>query len=327
MQVLLCGTNYGAQYVQALWNCAGGMRLAGILSRGSERSRALARQLGTSHFTALVDVVAGSIDAAIVAVPGEDGVKLVMALLERGVHVMAEHPWEPEALDKAIAAAQTKKLAFNVNSHFGDLECVDLFLRHADRGAQAPPIFLNLAVNTRTLYSAIDIVGRLLFLNAPRPFQFTPASPSAADPSSPAFFATVHGLIGDVPIAIHCQRYSSAVDDGLATFVNHRVVLGFMDGNLMLGDTFGPLVWMPRILPQTQWAHTAWTLLSPAPNESAGAYSAAVRDRANRAACERFAAQIATGGVAAMQRPEYLSQVSRTWRSALDSLWRPAKMA
>ncbi len=325
MQVLLCGTNYGASYAQALWSQPAGMRLAGILSRGSERSRALARQLGTSHFSALHDVIAGSIDAAIVAVPGIDGVELVMALLKRGVHVLAEHPWEPEALEKALAAARAKNLVLHVNSHFADLESVDQFLRHANRGAQLPPIFVNLAVNARTLYSSIDIVGRLLFPNAPRPVQFTPANPSAADPSAPAFFATIHGVVANVPVAIHCQRYSSAVDDGLATFVNHQIILGFMDGNLMLGDTFGPSLWVPRIMPQTQWAHTAWTLLSPPPNESAGAYGAAVRDRANRAACERFAAQIGTGEAAAAQRPEYLVQVSRTWRTALDSLWGPAE--
>ena len=257
----LCGVNPGR-------NASGWYPVA-----GQRATHALARQLGTSHFSALRDVIAGSLDAAVVAVPGNDGVELVMALLERGVHVLAEHPWEPEALEKALATARAKKLVLHVNTHFADLECVDQFLRHANRGAQLPPIFVNLAVNSRTLYSAIDIVGRLLFPNAPRPVQFTPANPSAADPSSPAFFATIHGVVGNVPVAIHCQRYSSAVDDGSTTFVNHQIVLGFMDGSLMLGDTFGPSLWVPRIMPQTQWAHTAWTLLSPPPNgHRRGAY-------------------------------------------------------
>jgi thiazolinyl imide reductase len=325
MQLLLCGTNYGASYVQTLWSCPAGLRLAGILSRGSERSRALARQLGVSHFTALDSVPKGSIDAAIVAVPGEDGVALVMALLERGVHVLAEHPWEPQALEQAIGVAQTKKLVFHVNSHFGDLETVDLFLRHAGRGAMAPPVFLNLTVNTRTLYSAIDIAGRLL--NTPQSLEFAPLQSPSLDTSSPAFFATVHGLIGSLPVAIHCQRFASLADDGSSTFVNHQVMLGFPDGNLMLGDTFGPLIWIPRLTPLTQWAQPVWSQLSTAPMESAGTYGAAVRERANRSACERFAAQISKGQLTHVQQPGYLLGVSRAWRRILNQLWAPASKA
>lgn len=324
MQVLLCGSNYGSAYVRVLWHRPHGMRLAGILSRGSQRSRSLARELGTSHFTSPAELPAGAIDAAIVAVPGDAGARLTMAFLERGVHVLAEHPFDPVALGEALAIAREKKLALHVNSHFADVECIAQFIRHASRGANSPPIFANLAVNTRTAYSAVDILGRILFRDAPLPVQFAPASPSAADPSSRAFFATVHGSIGDVPIAIQCQRYASPVDDGSATFVNHQVVVGFLDGNLMLGDTFGPSIWMPRVHPQTQWSTTAWSPLSPTPTEPVGAYSAAARDRANLAACERFAKQVAGGEVDPVQHPDYLMRVSRTWHTILDRLWTPA---
>lgn len=77
----------------------GGMRLTGILSRGGDRSRALARQLAVSHFTDLSQVPRYAVDAAIVAVPGEAGAGLAHGLLARGVHMLAEaslgnhRPW------------------------------------------------------------------------------------------------------------------------------------------------------------------------------------------------------------------------------------------
>ena len=48
MRVLVCGTGYGSSYLTALWNHPAGLRLAGILARGSGRSQALARQWGVS---------------------------------------------------------------------------------------------------------------------------------------------------------------------------------------------------------------------------------------------------------------------------------------
>ena len=325
MKILLCGTNYGSSYLKTLLSPNGRLRLAGILSRGSERSRRLARLAGTSHLTALNEIPANAIDAAIVAVPGQEGLKLVLSLLERGIPVLAEHPWEPEDLKRALDVADQHQVVLQINSHFSDIDCVQQFLIAAQRGTASTPIYLNLTANQRTLYSAIEVMGRILFLNASQSYQFTAASPSASDANSAAFFATIQGLIGNVPTLIHCQRISSEFDDGSATFVNHHLLVGFPEGNLMLGEAFGPVIWMPRIMPQTQWGQTPWRLLSHPTSESAGVYCSRVRDQANQLACDKFASHIATQVAPAEQRPEFLLQVSRVWRSALDHLWIPDK--
>ncbi len=161
MQVLLCGTNYGASYVGPLLARPAGLRLAGILSRGSERSRSLARQLGVAHYTGVDRVPEGVVDAAIVAVAGEAGIALSEAFLARRIAVLAEHPWEPAALERMLSVARERQTVFHVNSHFADLEeGAGSLLRHAGDGRR--PLYAHLTVNPRTLYSAIELLARAL---------------------------------------------------------------------------------------------------------------------------------------------------------------------
>lgn len=86
------------------------------------------------------------------------------------------------------------------------MECVEGFLHYASQCSATPPLFLHVAANCRTLYSALEIVARLLLTQSLPPTAFTPALPTASDKSSRAFFSILHGSVGTVPIAIHCQR-------------------------------------------------------------------------------------------------------------------------
>ena len=68
MRVLLCGTNYGSSYLQALHQNESGFVLAGIVAR-SERSRGMAAQCGVPFYTSVDEVPGDAVDAACVAVP------------------------------------------------------------------------------------------------------------------------------------------------------------------------------------------------------------------------------------------------------------------
>ncbi|MGQ4445029.1 Gfo/Idh/MocA family oxidoreductase, partial [Streptomyces violaceoruber] len=93
-RVLVCGTNFGRFYAEAVHRRPG-YAPAGILSRGSAASRACAERLGVPHYTDVADLPAG-IDAACVAVSsaisGGQGTELARALMDRGIHVLQEHP-------------------------------------------------------------------------------------------------------------------------------------------------------------------------------------------------------------------------------------------
>src|ERR1700752_2604428 len=109
MRVLVCGSNYGATYIRALAGGAGQLTLAGVLSTGSARSRAYAQHARVPHFTSIDAIPESSVDIACVAVPGEAGHALSLALLAKGIHVLAEHPIAPERMREALAFARERQ--------------------------------------------------------------------------------------------------------------------------------------------------------------------------------------------------------------------------
>jgi thiazolinyl imide reductase len=313
MQVLLCGTQYGSSYLSALWQHPSGLRLGGVLSRGSERSRQLARQASVPYYSGLTRLPPDAVDAACVAVSGTAGVELAVGLLERGVHVLAEHPMEPEDVERCLEAAARNERVFHLNSHFGDLETVAPFVDGCvNARRQTPLFFLSLTVNPRTLYSALDILGRVL--GTLEPFEVLPAASSTQ--SVPEVFATVSAVVGGVPLTVLCQRVASPADDGSATLVGHQVTAGFGAGQMTLGDAFGPVTWLTRIAPGAPPGQPWWTRFGP---EATAVQDGGVRERANRLALERFAEQVDGGAVPPMQAPEHLLGVSRAWRAILDA--------
>lgn len=316
MQLLLCGTNYGSSYLRALWHAPGPWRLGGVLSRGSTRSRQLARQAGVAHYTAVDQVPRGSIDAACVAVPGDAGTALTEAWLARGVAVLAEHPLDAEPIEQALDLALAHRVPFHVNSHFGDLETIAPWIEHVRRlCAASPPRFVHAQVNPRTLYSVIDILARALG-------SLDPASIAAVEGPAGSPLRLLQGTLGHraVPMALQCQHQVSQLDDGSATLISHQIGITFDSGTLLLGDTFGPVVWIPRLTPETVWQQPAWSNLGPAAGEAAATYCEGVRARANLMALTRMAEHLRSGTVPASQRPEHLLTVARVWRTAIEAL-------
>ncbi|HEX4961194.1 MAG TPA: Gfo/Idh/MocA family oxidoreductase [Thermoanaerobaculia bacterium] len=323
MRVLVCGTGYGATYLQALWNNDSGLRLAAVLARGSERSRALARQWNVPFWQSAEEIAeAGekAIDLACVAVGGPAGAALTLALLRRGIHVLAEHPVGPEEMAAALAAAREHGAIYHVNAHYADLETVEPFLTTAAAcRRRSPPLFVTAATNPRALYSCIEIIGRLL--GALEPFTFHAAIEEVRGP-----LASVKGTAGGVPILIECQRSVTREDDGSFLWASHQVKAGFAEGTLMLAETAGPVLWIPAS-PSTaelaspgaaaRLACPSWSLLSPPP-PSTGDFLFRLRDRANRLALRRIADQIRTGRPASEQSEAHLLAVSRAWREILD---------
>lgn len=320
MRVLLCGTHYGSSYLSALFQHPNGLELGGILSRGSERSRSLAARLAVPHYSALDQLPTGAIDAAVVAI-GSGGAELARALLERGIHVLAEHPIEPRELETCLETAARLQRVFHLNSHFGDLETVTPFVHHAAELRQKAPLFFVTAhCNPRTAFSLIEILGR--FLGSLEPF--TLVAPATLLEQEPAAFAALPAVLGGVPVTLLCQSVVSAYDDGSATLIGHQITAGFSSGSLVLGEAFGPVIWQTRLGPSQPPNMPWWSVLGPPP-ELAGNPHSGIRHRANVLALSRLALQIQSGTVPPVQRPAHLLAVARVWRVALDALG-PARL-
>jgi len=323
MRVVVCGTGYGASYLQALWNHASGLRLAGILARGSDRSQALARQWGVPLWRTPDEVPRSAVDAACVAVGWPAARDLTLAFLGRGLPVLAEHPMDPEDVEAALAAAREHGTVFHLNSHWADLETVQPFLAACAAARQrSRPLFVSAMSNPRALYCA-DLLARAL--GTLQPLEIRSSVPSGQVPS----IIPLQGSAAGIPFLLQCHRLVSSVDDGTAAWTSHHVMIGFPEGHLILGDNAGPAVWVAAPPPVTQMASPfgpsalaapAWSLLPPGQPPSFGEHFFGVRERANRLALARWADQVRTGRTHAEQSPEHLLDVSRAWRAMLDLL-------
>ncbi|MBK3558799.1 Gfo/Idh/MocA family oxidoreductase [Streptomyces sp. MBT56] len=109
MRVVVCGTRFGQVYAAALTRAPERFRLVGILARGSARSAALAEEYGVPLYDA-VEQLPDDVDAACVvvstAVGGGRGAELAKELLERGIHVLQEHPVHPDELAECLRVAR-----------------------------------------------------------------------------------------------------------------------------------------------------------------------------------------------------------------------------
>jgi thiazolinyl imide reductase len=311
VRVLVCGTNYGSSYLRALYANEQGLQPAGILAR-SEQSRAIARQSGVPFYTNVDDVPPGAIDAACVAIPGDAGFAIVSALLARGIHVLAEHPVYAEEVEAHRKTARANRAVYHVNAHYSDLDAAAVFVS-AFRAARARSrlLFVNVLTNPRAVYSAIELITRAM-----GPL----ATITAGDGG--AFFTIAHAGA----VTVQTQRETSEVDDGSSIWVSHNITAGFDDGVLALAEAHGPVTWMPAPPPVAQlsagaeaWARPLWRLLASAP-PTFGDYAGWARERANRIALARFAAEMRTGVTPPEQSDEHLLAVSRAWKDITMAL-------
>ena len=314
MRVLVCGTNYGATYIRALAAGHANVRLTGILSTGSARSLAYAQQAGVGHHTDAERIDGDDFDIACVAVPGEAGFELALALLRRGIHVVCEHPIAAEQMHRALDIAQTRERVFHVNAHFADLLAPQAFYRGLAVASQSgPALHYELAVNLRTLYSGLDLVGRALGSLAD-----IEIVPPRQDGDTPDLFATLRLAGPNARISLLCQNFASAADDGSATLLNHRCSATFAHGNLLLAESNGPVLWFPSA---TSMQPQQWRNYLPVEmGQVDAAQLQRQRDGANLAALLDLIDTIRGQTSVPHQQPTYLRQLAELWERVLHWL-------
>lgn len=318
MNVLVCGTHYGSTYIRALtqfpqdnFNCVG------VLSKGSEHSQKLALQLGVPYYTDVNSVPADNIDIACVAVSGDAGKNIVLTLLEKGVSVLCEHPVEQAFVQEALQLAKQHQVHFHVNGHFADLYAPQAFLQSVLTAYQQGfgCMHYTLGANLRTLYSVLDLLGRAL-----GGFEGLEIVKYSGQPMA---FQPVMLKNNNLTVSILCQNFSSAEDDGSATFLNHQCSALFPHGTLTLSETTGPLSWFPssQSLPAEAWRTYMPIELAPMDRQQLMTH----RDQCNLAAIAALAATIQGEAQPLFQQPQYLLGLSKLWQSVLMELQPSAK--
>lgn len=246
-RVLVCGTNFGRFYAEAARRRPG-YDLAGILSRGSAASRAYARSLGVPYYTAPEDLPAG-IDAACVAVSssisGGQGTELAKALMDRGIHVLQEHPVHLTELTDNLKHARRRGVQYRLNTHYPHVAPVRAFIEAARRlVAQQRPLFVDAAAPVHLMQPLVDILGQAM--GTLRPWRFADPAPLPAE-IGPQPFRSLHGVFAGVPLTLRVHHQLDPSDRDNHALHWHRISLGTEGGVLTLADTHGPVLWSPRL--------------------------------------------------------------------------------
>ncbi|WP_134655257.1 Gfo/Idh/MocA family oxidoreductase [Streptomyces sp. H23] len=247
LRVLVCGTNFGRFYAEAVRQRPG-YTLAGILSRGSAASRAYAESLGVPFHTDVGDLPDG-IDAACVAVSssisGGRGTELARALMDRGIHVLQEHPVHLTELTGNLTHARRRGVQYRLNTHYPHVAPVRAFVDAARRlVARQRPLFVDAATPVHLMHPLVDILGRAT--GTLRPWRFADPAPLPAG-IGPQPFRSLHGVFAGVPLTLRVHHQLDPSDRDNHALHWHRISLGTEGGVLTLADTHGPVLWSPRL--------------------------------------------------------------------------------
>jgi thiazolinyl imide reductase len=242
--VVVCGTTFGQVYLEAFRRTDLPLRLAGVLSQGSERSRACANHYGVPLLTG-VDELPDDVDAACVVVRGGllggRGVELVARLVERGVHVLQEHPLHHDELAECLRLARRHRVVYRMNSFYPHVTQVRAFIAAVRALLDLQrPLYVDAACGFQLAYSLLDIIR--LALGGVRPWAL--AGTAGAEPGP--VFRGLAGTIAGVPLTLHIQNQLDPGDPDNFAHLMHRVTVGTASGSLTLVSTHGPVVWTPR---------------------------------------------------------------------------------
>lgn len=249
-RVVVCGTGFGRIYLSALRRPGMPFELAGLVARGSPRSRACAQHYDVPLYPE-VDDLPSDVDIAAVVVSaginGGPGAQLAQRLMQRGIHVLQEHPLHHDELAACLRQARAHRVLYHVTSHYVHLDAVRRFTTAAQRlTRQQPAVFVDALSSFQVLYTLFDILYEAL--GGIRPWSF----PTPAAPGRP--LSTLDGTFAGTPVTLRVQNELDPAERDNGGHIAHRITLGTEAGNLLLAATNGPVLWSPRLHMPAQYA-------------------------------------------------------------------------
>jgi thiazolinyl imide reductase len=250
LRFVVCGTTFGRVHVAALRPDPPWGRLVGVLARGSDRSLAVAREAGVPLYHD-VESLPSEVDAAVVAVRGAvaggRGTDLAIALLERGIHVLQEHPLHHDELASCLRAARRNNVMYRVNNHYLHLTPIRRLVAAAALLARTgPPRYVEASTGIQVSYALVDILSRVL--PSLRPWRFAPPTGTPPAPRAGGVpLRGIDGLLGGVPVGVRVHNQLDPADPDNHAHLLHRISVITDAGTLTLADTHGPVLWSPRM--------------------------------------------------------------------------------
>ncbi|MEI8633578.1 Gfo/Idh/MocA family oxidoreductase [Vibrio sp. PP-XX7] len=260
-RVLIVGAKFGELYLNAFLHSPPGVELAGLLAQGSARAQQLAQAFGIPLYTRL-EQVPDEIDIACIVVRSTvvagQGTGLARACLERGMHVIQEHPVHPTEIASLLDIAQQHHCQYWINSFYPSTPAGQCWINDAQTIQQQlgqTPQSAQLTTSRQLLYSTLD-----LWLQATAVHAVTVESPAREeqievellDDGDPHFHL-LRLRRRESTATLHLQRYLDPDDPDLHSLVMHRHTLNWPEGYLSLEASYGPVLWTSSLsLPEHQ---------------------------------------------------------------------------
>jgi pyochelin biosynthesis protein PchG len=251
-RVVVCGTGFGRTYLAGITTPGSVFELAGILARGSPRSKECARRYGVPLFHRAGELP-DDVDIGCVVVgsapTGGPGAQLAVDLMDRGLHVLQEHPLHATELASCLRAARRNNVQYRVNTHHVHVPPVHRFISSARALLnRQPALFVDATAGFPMLYSLLDILGSAL--GTLRPWGFAapavlPASlRSLARPDRA--YRCLDGVLAGIPLTLRVQHQICRDNPNNHIRIWHRITIGTEGGHLTLAGSAGPTLWCPQ---------------------------------------------------------------------------------
>lgn len=244
-RVLIVGAKFGEIYMNAFLQPLPGLQLAGLLARGSHRARQLAHDFGVPLYTDL-EQLPDDIDIACVVVRSTvargSGTQLAVGLLQRGIHVVQEHPLHPDDIARLQALADAHGVTYLVNSFYACLSAGRGWIERAARIRHLlgglKPCAAYLTTSRQFLYSALD-----LLLQACGVVNGEPVQVEGGQVENDCFTSLRLVLPEDCRVTLHLQSCLDPSDPDMFSLVMNQASLIWNSGCLTLESAYGPVIW------------------------------------------------------------------------------------
>ena len=241
-KVIVCGSTFGQFYIHALQSMPERFELVGLYGKGSERSKKCADTYGIPLITEFDQIP--QVDIACVVISsgtiGGIGTDLAIRFMDKGVNVIQEQPIHLKDVSLCFRAAKRNNVYYKVCDLYPKLSEVSRFIRIANElNKKELPLYIKGAFCPQVSYPAIDILSHAL------PSIFSFVVDSVADAVGP--FDILTGKLDDIPIMLEYNNQVFPEDRDNYEHLLHNFAFVYESGRLILEDTFGPVLWKPRM--------------------------------------------------------------------------------
>lgn len=242
LKVIVCGSTFGQFYIHALQKMSDQFELVGLFGKGSERSQKCAKDFGIPLFTDFEQIP--KIDIACVVISsgtiGGIGTELSIRFMEKGVHVIQEQPIHPRDLFKCFQTAKKFGAYFKTCDLYPKLPEVKRFIRIAkELNKKEKPLYVKTSFCPQVSFPAIEILSRAL------DDIYSLTIDRISESVGPFDIAT--GKLGGIPFCLEYNNQVNTEDRDNYAHLLHSFDFVYETGRLSLEDTFGPVLWKPRM--------------------------------------------------------------------------------